>query len=66
MKHRAIPALCERCEQRIDDQTGWGVLMMCAIQGQPNTSNDDREQSLLMCGYCFNELAKWLDPEVKP
>jgi hypothetical protein len=66
MKHQAIPALCERCDRKIDDQSGWGVLMMCAIQPQPNSTKDDRAQSLLMCGYCFNELAKWLCQDVEP
>ena len=63
MKHRPFPALCERCERMIDAQTGWGVLMLCAVQPQPNTSGETRENSLMMCGYCFHELARWLCPD---
>jgi hypothetical protein len=67
MKHRASPALCERCDRKINDQTGWGVMMVCSVQAQPNVivRASDREQSLLMCGYCFHELAKWLAPDVE-
>lgn len=64
MKHPSSPAICERCDRKIDDQTGWGVMMLCAVQPQPRTKGDQREQSLLMCGYCFHELARWLTPEV--
>ena len=64
MKHPPLPAICERCDQKIDDQTGWGVMMLCVIQPQPKTNEEKREQSLLMCGYCFHELAEWLYPAI--
>ena len=66
MKHRRAPPLCERCEQKIDDRTGWGVMMICAIQAQPEAPAalmDERAQSLIMCGYCFHELALWFAPD---
>jgi hypothetical protein len=67
MKHPAVPALCERCDRKINDQTGWGVLMVCAVQPPPNVTlaENEREQGLLMCGYCWHELAKWLCPDAE-
>jgi hypothetical protein len=43
-------------------------MMVCAVQAQPGVTKakaDKREQSLLMCGYCFHELARWLGPDVE-
>jgi hypothetical protein len=62
-RHLAFPEICERCDRKIDGQTGWGVMMICAVQPQPSVTKDaadNREQSLLMCGYCLHELAGWL------
>jgi hypothetical protein len=67
MKHNPVPTHCERCDRPVNDRTGWGVMMTCAIQPQPAVSEADaeeREQSMLMCGYCFHELARWVDPNV--
>ena len=64
MKHRPAPAICERCGGRINDQSGWGVLMVCSIQPQPNGGNEPREMGLQMCGYCFHELGDWLFPAI--
>lgn len=63
MKHRAFPALCERCERKIEDRTGWGVLTICSVQPQPGANKEPREMGLLMCGYCFHEFAQWLCPD---
>jgi hypothetical protein len=63
MKYRPVPAFCERCERKIDDQTGWGVMMLCAVQPQPNGNKEPRENSLLICGYCFHKLARWVCPD---
>jgi hypothetical protein len=63
-KHRPFPALCERCDRKIDDRTGWGVMMICSIQAQPNGHGEEREIGLRICGYCLHELALWLCPEV--
>lgn len=62
--------ICERCDRKIDEKTGWGGLMVCAIQAQPGVGPrqaiaDEREQSLFMCGYCLHELAAWLCPEIE-
>jgi hypothetical protein len=64
MKHRPFPALCERCERKIEDQTGWGVMMICIVQPQPNVEMEPRENGLLMCGYCLHELGQWICPDV--
>jgi hypothetical protein len=58
--HRPFPKFCERCDRVIDDKTGWGVLMICAVQSQPEGKGETRENGLLMCGYCFHDLARWL------
>ena len=66
MKHLAAPKVCERCDQKIDARTGWGVVMTFAVQPQPDATNDNREKGLMMCGYCFHELADWFCPEDEP
>ena len=66
MKHRPVPRLCERCDQKIDDRSGWGIMILCSLQSQPSASapnDDERTQSLIMCGYCLHELALWFAPE---
>jgi hypothetical protein len=64
-KHLPFPAICERCERKITDKTGWGVLVICSVQAQPNVDDSEgREMGVRMCGYCFHELAHWLCPEI--
>jgi hypothetical protein len=60
-KHPPFPTICERCDRKIDDDTGWGVLIWYAAQPQPSAKAEGpRSNSLPVCGYCLHAMAKWL------
>ena len=49
-KHPPFPTICERCDRKIDDDTGWGVLIWYAAQAQPSAKAEGpRSNSLAVC-----------------